>query len=1045
MASIRSRYAQTSYPRKQKRRGLDYQRCEDRNLLAGVLCESAVALPLLDQLAEREDTAYLQQGLNQLEEVGSETTELGTTTVFQQRWNGLLVNNSYVTILQDADGTITNVRDQAQRNIIGFAADTDPIDQEDAEKIGSSGLGEYASLEYESELAWHFTGNRARLSYLVETTVFDIDGEVAGEFDTWINVFDGEIFDREISGSAVEGLLADATTETGIFPRIVINDAIGAAGSRQFAAAPEFNSVVSISVGCTGSLIAHDTVITARHCGVGAGNTISFGDNSNNPDATFTVASASNPGGGNANSPLLNGGDVTILTLTSSVPASVATPLRFIDATTELVGLTATTVGFGFNGVGSTGHGNSSDGFRWGGENIIDAFGSPASANGSNIISTDFDNGTQAANTIGSSSSTPLEFEATTAPGDSGSPVLVEIDGEFVIAGVLSGGTTANSVFGDISWWTGTAIYRAQIEDAGGTFLGDGAGTVDFAQDAYFVGDTVELQVRDGNVTGDVTVTITSSSGDSEELTVAQNGATTFAFSIESTEGTAAQNDGTLQIQEGDELEVTYTDVDDGDGNTVTRTDSIIINALAPEALIGIDFDGAANSPTNFLTLEGGTDGSSDLTNENGGLSQVDLEVIGGSADFAVTLNTNTIPQHSTSLADLGGQIFTGGDPISFEYSDLSASSEYFVYVFSAEGFFDTIEQTVTLQGAGSPVSFEQRFNQDDLFINDQLGDSSRDLTEYAQVITSDANGVITIDITPIDGTNDVVLAGLAIFKVPEAPDVVDDSATTDENVAITIDVLANDTDADRDAFSVIEVGTANNGVASINADGTVEYTPNGGFIGTDTFTYTVEDEAGNVSTANVSVNVVEDVPTVIVAVNEGETGRSNVNEVVVSFDEIVTFGSGAFELVQRGADGGPVDVTTSIDNSSGRSIVTLTFSGSFATASGSLVDGNYELTVVGDQITTSSGAAYDANDDGVAGGSFVHGDTETDNFFRLFGDGDGDRDVDLFDLLGFRTTFGQSTGNANFNEGFDANGDGVVNVIDLLSFRQNFGERLDF
>ena len=138
-----------------------------------------------------------------------------------------------------------------------------------------------------------------------------------------------------------------------------------------------------------------------------------------------------------------------------------------------------------------------------------------------------------------------------------------------------------SSVFGDISWWTGTAIYRAQIEDAGGTFLGDGAGTVDFAQDAYFVGDTVELQVRDGNVTGDVTVTITSSSGDSEELTVAQNGATTFAFSIESTEGTAAQNDGTLQIQEGDELEVTYTDVDDGDGNTVTRTDSIIINAVS--------------------------------------------------------------------------------------------------------------------------------------------------------------------------------------------------------------------------------------------------------------------------------------------------------------------------------------------------------------------------------------------------------------------------------------------------------------------------------
>ena len=1046
MAFNRSCSANSHSPRKQKRRGLDYQRCEDRNLLAGVFCEPAAAtLPLLDQLAQREDTAGLQRGLSQLEEVGSETTELGTTTVFQQRWNGLLVNDAYVTILQDADGTITNVRDQAQRNIRGFAPDTDPIDEEDAAKIGSSRLGDYASLEYDTELAWHFTGNRARLSWLVETTVFDIDGDVAGEFSTFVNVFDGEIFDREISGSAVEGLLADATTETGVFPRIVINDAIGAAGSRQFASDSAFDPIVSISVGCTGSLIAHNTVITARHCGVGPGNTVSFGDNSSNPDATFTVAAASNPGGGNANSALLDGGDVTILTLSASVPESVATPYRFIDATTDLVGLTATTVGFGLNGVGTTGHGNSADGFRWGGENIIDAFGSPSSSTGSNIISTDFDNGSAAANTIPSSSSTPLEFEATTAPGDSGSPVLVEVDGEFVIAGVLSGGTTANSVFGDISWWTGTAIYRAQIESAGGEFLSEDAGTVSFAEDIYFVGDTIELQVGDANAVGDVTVTLTSSSGDSESLTVAPTSEGSYSFAINSAGGAAVQGDGTLQIEEGDELEVSYTDVDDGDGNTITVTDTLTISTLAPEALIGIDFDGAPNSPTNFLTLAGGSGGASNLGNEDGGLSQVDLTVNGGSSDFAVTLNASTIPQYTTSLANLDGQIFTNGNSIGFEYSDLSASSDYFVYVFSAEGFFDTIEQTVTIQGAGSAISFEQRFNQDDLFINDQLGDSSRDLTEYAQVITSDANGVISIDIDPIAGTSDVVLAGLAIFKVPEAPDVVDDSATTDENVAVTIDVLANDTDADRDSFSVIDVGTANNGVASINSDGTVEYTPNSGFIGSDSFTYTVEDEAGNEATANVSVNVIENVPTVNVAINAGETTRSNINELVVSFDEIVTLGSGAFELVQRGANGGSVDVTASIDNSSGQSVVTLEFSGSFVEASGSLTDGNYELTVVGDQITTSSGSVYDADDDGVAGGSFVYGDTAADNFFRFFGDGNGDRNVNVFDLLSFRQTFGLSEGDSDFDTQFDANADGIVNVFDLLPFRGNFGEQLDF
>jgi hypothetical protein len=156
--------------------------------------------------------------------------------------------------------------------------------------------------------------------------------------------------------------------------------------------------------------------------------------------------------------------------------------MRFIDATNDLVGLTAVTVGYGYNGVGSSGHGFTADGRRWGGENVIDAYGSPSAQNGSNIISTDFDDGSNGANTIGGSSSTPLEFEATTAPGDSGGPVLVDVNGEWVIAGVLSGGTTNTSVYGDISWWTGTAVYRSQIENAGGLFIGDGAGSVDFGK-----------------------------------------------------------------------------------------------------------------------------------------------------------------------------------------------------------------------------------------------------------------------------------------------------------------------------------------------------------------------------------------------------------------------------------------------------------------------------------------------------------------------------------------------------------------------------------
>ena len=50
---------------------------------------------------------------------------------------------------------------------------------------------------------------------------------------------------------------------------------------------------------------------------------------------------------------------------------------------------------------------------------------------------------------------------------------MVQINGEWVVAGVLSGGTTSNSTYGDISWWTGTAIYRSQIEARGGIFYED--------------------------------------------------------------------------------------------------------------------------------------------------------------------------------------------------------------------------------------------------------------------------------------------------------------------------------------------------------------------------------------------------------------------------------------------------------------------------------------------------------------------------------------------------------------------------------------------
>ena len=92
-----------------------------------------------------------------------------------------------------------------------------------------------------------------------------------------------------------------------------------------------------------------------------------------------------------------------------------------------------------------------------------------------------------------------------------------------------------------------------------------------------------------------------------------------------------------------------------------------------------------------------------------------------------------------------------------------------------------------------------------------------------------------------------------------------DDTASTAEGTAVSIPVLANDTDQDGNGLSVAAVGSAAHGTAILNAAGTaIVYTPTPAYNGPDSFDYTVSDGAGGTDTAVVSVTVtaVDDPPT---------------------------------------------------------------------------------------------------------------------------------------------------------------------------------------
>jgi len=98
-----------------------------------------------------------------------------------------------------------------------------------------------------------------------------------------------------------------------------------------------------------------------------------------------------------------------------------------------------------------------------------------------------------------------------------------------------------------------------------------------------------------------------------------------------------------------------------------------------------------------------------------------------------------------------------------------------------------------------------------------------------------------------------------ALAEPNTAPTAEPDSATTQRDNPVTIDVLANDGDPDGDGLTVTRVDGAANGAASVNADGTVTYTPDSGFVGDDGLTYTVSDGNGGTDTGSVAVSVNSD------------------------------------------------------------------------------------------------------------------------------------------------------------------------------------------
>lgn len=102
----------------------------------------------------------------------------------------------------------------------------------------------------------------------------------------------------------------------------------------------------------------------------------------------------------------------------------------------------------------------------------------------------------------------------------------------------------------------------------------------------------------------------------------------------------------------------------------------------------------------------------------------------------------------------------------------------------------------------------------------------------------------------------------ITVYPVNDGPVAVDDSRSTLRNVPINIDVMVNDYDVDGDPFYIsdFDESSLNGGTVGISESGEfLIYTPPTGFIGTDTFEYTIEESWENFEAYEASISEISD------------------------------------------------------------------------------------------------------------------------------------------------------------------------------------------
>jgi len=216
---------------------------------------------------------------------------------------------------------------------------------------------------------------------------------------------------------------------------------------------------------------------------------------------------------------------------------------------------------------------------------------------------------------------------------------------------------------------------------------------------------------------------------------------------------------------------------------------------------------------------------------------------------------------------------FTGSDTFTYEVSD--ASGQTAIGVVTVTAVSDTTPPAVTLTAPGGGIATGTILVS--AAASDNVGVAGVRFFDGATQIGNEiaaapfqvswntalaANGPHSLTAVARDVAGNIAtssIVGVTVSNVPAnvAPVANADAATTNAGVAVTIAVLANDTDANGDTLTITGVSNALGGTATVNGGTTITFQPANGFSGAGSFGYSITDGHGGTATTSVTVTVV--------------------------------------------------------------------------------------------------------------------------------------------------------------------------------------------